>query len=490
MQLEQISANVRYRTPWEGVDLGFVMARHWFLPLWGLWWMTALPVTLLVVLFLNSSPVIAAVVVWWLKPLYEPLLLFWLSRRLFGEELTAREVVGQWRHIVLPRLLSNLTLRRLSPNRSFYMPVSHLEGLRGKDRLKRLYVLSDNQSSGAWLTIVGVHIEAALELGLLLFTLYMVPEELLPESMWSMLTSDASWITWLGNAYWLLAMSAFAPFYVAGGFALYLTRRSVLEAWDLELAFRRMQPRFKSARAAALTLLLTLFAGAGLSLPQESFAEEGSAAISSSEVRRAIDEVLAGEDFGKKSTERYWKYVGPKKDEKDDDSWSLPDMAWLGVVAEMLEYLLWVVAAVAVGWLLLYLLQLTDWLPQRRKKLEAKPSVLFGMPITPESLPEDVAASIRTLLAEQRLRVALSLLYRATLMHLVHDHHVRIPDSATEGECQRIVAAQRPAAEYTFFEQLTGLWILCAYGRQLPAAKAVDELTSAWQQLYGAPTHE
>src|SRR5512144_10727 len=114
MQIDQMSANIRNRTPWEGVDLGFVMARQWFWPLWRLWWLIALPVTVLSTLFLHNWPIAAALVVWWLKPLYEPLLLFWLSRRLFGEDLTVRETLGQWHRMLLPRLFSNLTLRRFS----------------------------------------------------------------------------------------------------------------------------------------------------------------------------------------------------------------------------------------------------------------------------------------------------------------------------------------------------------------------------------------
>ncbi len=33
------------------------------------------------------------------------------------------------------------------------------------------------------------------------------------------------------------------PVYVACGFSLYLNRRTVLEAWDLELVFRRLRQR-------------------------------------------------------------------------------------------------------------------------------------------------------------------------------------------------------------------------------------------------------
>lgn len=488
MRIDQISANIRYRTPWEGLDLGFVMGRHWFWPLWRLWWLTALPVTLLLTVLLQGSPAWAAFLVWWCKPLYEPMLLFWLSRRLFGEELSWREVAGQWRAILKPRLLANLTLFRLSPNRSFYMPVSHLESLRGAERSKRLRVLSGNQSVGTWLTIVGSHIEGALSLGFLLLLLYLIPENLLPDDIWRTLGNDASWLDWLGRGFWLLAMSLFAPFYVAGGFALYLTRRSILEAWDLELAFRRMEPRFRgdtgaSGRrrvAAAIVASLLLLISA---LPfSDSHAAETT--LTRSEAQSVIKEVLADEAFGTKKTEKYWKYIG-KTDEPKEDKSPKRDFAWLGGLAEFLEYLLWIGLAVVVGWLIYYLAQLADWLPQRRKSGgENKPSVLFGLPITPESLPQDVMGAIAALVGEGRLRAALSLLYRATLMRLVHDHHLKIPDSATEGECQRLVRSQRPDGEAGFFDSLTRLWVNCAYGHVLPAAHEITDLSQAWHALY------
>ena len=58
-------------------------------------------------------------------------------------------------------------------------------------------------------------------------------------------------------------MAIIEPFYVAGGFALYLNRRTALEGWDLEVALRRMGERAQAAsrsvdvaRAAALALAL------------------------------------------------------------------------------------------------------------------------------------------------------------------------------------------------------------------------------------------
>jgi hypothetical protein len=60
----------------------------------------------------------------------------------------------------------------------------------------------------------------------------------------------------------LLAMSVMAPFYVAAGFALYLGRRTRLEAWDLELAFGRAPPgaccRVQGFALVKLSLTLAL----------------------------------------------------------------------------------------------------------------------------------------------------------------------------------------------------------------------------------------
>lgn len=491
MQLDQMSANIRARTLWEGADLGFVMARHWFWPLWLLWWLTALPVMALSLLLLHQWPFAAALLVWWCKPAYEPLLLFWLSRRLFGEQLSLRETLGQWRRMVLPRLLTNLTLHRFSPNRSFYMPVSHLEGLRGAGRSKRLEVLSGAPAVGAWLTIVGAHLEGILELSLLMLLFYLIPDELQQESVWQLLGDEGPLITWLSNAFWMIAMSIVAPFYVAGGFALYLTRRSQLEAWDLELSFRRMAPRLKVA-PSVVTMAMAALLVATLTLPVGEASAGELAPLSREQARQAIDKVLGEEDFGKKQSEEYWKYIGKPAEEKDDSpAWDLDwGLDWVTQVAELLEYLLWLAAALLLGWLLYQLVRFLRYLPApERERPPPAPTVLFGLPVTPESLPSDIAAAIEALLTEQRLRAALSLLYRATLVQLIHTHHLRIPDSATEGECERIVSTGRPAEEAGFFARLTRAWIWCAYGNSTPASAQITQLTAEWQHLYGAASH-
>ena len=80
MDLDRISVVVRPRAAWEGVDLGFAMARNWFLPLWLLWWMTALPAYGIILLLFHEWTWAVLVLMWWFKPLYEPPLLFYKGR--------------------------------------------------------------------------------------------------------------------------------------------------------------------------------------------------------------------------------------------------------------------------------------------------------------------------------------------------------------------------------------------------------------------------
>jgi len=244
VDLSKLTVTPRPRNAWEGVDLGFAMAREWFLPLWALWWLGALPLNLLLVLLLPHEQFWLIIVLsWWLKPLYEPPLLFWLSRALFGERLPLKAVLRNWFSILRPRALANLTWARLSPSRSFYMPVALLERLGGRERSKRINILGRRQQAGFWLTYMGIHFEFALQLSAIVLLIVLLPEELEWLDWEGMFLNPGGLEQWLQYGIDLLVMSLIAPFYVAGGFGLYLVRRMELEAWDIEIAFRRMQER-------------------------------------------------------------------------------------------------------------------------------------------------------------------------------------------------------------------------------------------------------
>ncbi|MCP4992800.1 MAG: DUF4129 domain-containing protein [Gammaproteobacteria bacterium] len=494
MDLSRITAVIRPRTPWEGVDLGFAMARNWFMPLW-LWWLSsALPLYILFTLFIPEAWVVA-LLIWWLKPLYEPILLFWMSRAMFGDRPRWREVKSNWWRVVLPQLIANLSWRRLSPNRSFNMPVAVLEGLRGRPRRSRVEVLGRSQHVATWLTFVGVAMEGVLEVSFMVLIFIMIPEELHWVDLSDLFLAPGRVGEALQNFGNLIAMSVIAPFYVAGGFALYITRRSELEGWDIELGFRRIIARKRENKrrgSAVATVLLALC----MALP---FSQDTLAVtpLEQDQSRQLIAEVLTDDDFGKRETETYWAYIGKEdkeKEENDDDAsgfweslfeWLIKFIeGFMKGTASIGEILLWIGGGIALAAFIWWLSKNRGWLPGlpgRGEKAFEAPVSLFGLDLRPESLPDDIAASAGEMLEQGDVRGALSLLYRGALAIFVHQGRPEIPASATEGECLTRVEATRSELESHYFRRLTMAWLALAYGHFVPPREQVETLCNDWK---------
>ena len=75
MQIDQLKLALRRRNPWEALDLGLIMLRHWRGPIYRVWFATFVPFSLLILALLWQHPTIAFLVIWWLKPLFDRLLL-------------------------------------------------------------------------------------------------------------------------------------------------------------------------------------------------------------------------------------------------------------------------------------------------------------------------------------------------------------------------------------------------------------------------------
>lgn len=255
MQFNRIQAVVRPRNPWESIDLGFSMVRHWWKPLYKVWFATVLPLFLLIYLpvfgiytsFYDSS-VGAALLIWWLKPGLDRILLHFLSHALFGEQ------PGIWQTFkTLPRFLFKtrlwlaLTFWRFDFARSFNLPIWQLEDLRGKVASQRMSLLQKNtRNQAVWLTIVCLHFEGILTLTFLGFVSLMIPAHYELNFFEVFFYETAWWTEMLQIIASFIALSIIEPLYVAAGFALYLNRRIHLEGWDIELAFRRIALQIKN----------------------------------------------------------------------------------------------------------------------------------------------------------------------------------------------------------------------------------------------------
>lgn len=478
MQLDRLTAVLRPRNGWEAIDLGFQMARRRYLVLWLLWWLSALPVTLLASLLLYKHPSYVSSAVWWFKPLFEPVLVFWLSRALFGERLSFRQARAQWWQATRHRLLGNLTWRRFSPNRSLFMPIGLLEQPDRKAWGQRTRVFTRRESAGTWLTLVGMHVEMAIALGLVFGLVGLIPEGLLPDWDWRQWTGETNTLmAWVWNLSSLFAMSLFAPFYVAGGFGLYLSQRTNLEAWDVELTFRRL------AKSLAMGLLAASFVALSVVLPST----PAVAADTRERSAQVIQEVLQSDDFGKEEQVERW-VLSSSSDEESPEPGNLR-LHWLEGLAGVLEILAWTLVAALGAWLLIKLYryvqdrQLTAG-PGLTRPISREAAIRFVEMADPASLPPDIAAAARTLLGESRLREAISLLYRGSLAALVYGHALDLEASATEGECVELVSQHRPPEESDFFRQLTRHWVRTAYAGLPPDNDTANALLDRWQQFY------
>src|SRR5690606_10900865 len=267
MRLTDASVAIRPRSAWEAIDLGVLLARRHAGLLMASWAIVTLPLFALLTAVLWQYPSIVALLFWWLKPAWERLPLHILSRALFGDVPTLKESLRALPRLLKPQLIASLTWRRLSPTRSFDLPVLQLEGLGGEARSKRLTVLGQRHAGGAaWLTILGVHLEMLLWLGLATLIWALVPQQVELQLDWKTLIEASSgkwlWLEHLSNLLYALVLVFWEPIYVACGFTLYLNRRPDLEAWDVELTFRRLRQRLLGSAyalllaCAALTLAL------------------------------------------------------------------------------------------------------------------------------------------------------------------------------------------------------------------------------------------
>ena len=509
MQLERIAAVIRPRGGWEAVDFGFAMAQRWRGPVWRAWWAVVAPAWALAYapLALGIHPLLGLVVAWWLRPLFDRVPLAVLSRALFGESPRPGDVARS-----LPRLwgagaLGALTVRRLDPVRSFHLPVHQLERVTGAARRDRLAVLGRQRLDvAAGLTLACWVMELFVLTALFTLAAMLVPsgfDVAWGDHLGGLFTGEAHpAFVLLAGALAFLALALIEPFYVAGGFALYLDRRTHLEGWDVELTFRRLARRLRAGgRRGVAAALLVAVVGAGAAVAASEVggasggaSETGGAShevggashevgATSGEVREAVVEVLGHPDFSTRSKVRRWR-VRERWVEGEPEPAASPVQLPLGPLALVGEVLMWVAAAFLLGALLVLVVRRARWGGRAGAEPAAEPTtVLFGLDLAPESLPDDVPAAALESFRAGRATEALGLLYRGALARLAQRRSVA--SSWTEEECVRHLAGQLDPAGADWFGRLAVLWQAAAYGHRAPAEEAFVGLCGGWRSHLG-----
>lgn len=268
MNIENVTAELRPRSAWEAADLGARMIRRDAVDIYKVWFAITLPMIALATtaIYLGASSFWALLLYWWLEPITDGPILHIISTRLFGENTDYRAALKAAPGLAWRNKIFMLTPYRFHFARSIAVPVVQLEGVSGKRRRARATVLNHGiYNYGVGLTAAYQHLYLSLYVGLVLVGYALVPLEYQGTAGASWLAqfweSDTATSAMLALALSYVAQSVLHPWFVGCGFGLYINRRTQLEAWDVEVAFRRMVARRQLLATAALVLIVPVLLG-------------------------------------------------------------------------------------------------------------------------------------------------------------------------------------------------------------------------------------
>ncbi len=488
MRLEDVTAEIRPRSDWEAVDLGFAMARRSFWRCLSVWWLALLLPALVGIVLLRDHAFVFATLFWWWRPVASRMVLFELSRRLFGEAPSWRQVWKEIPRAWSRRFFYRLVWSRFSPWAPVTMPVEDLEGLRGQAYQQRTKLVMRRGEGAAFrLSLGGSLASVWLMLGLLGMVNMFLPEGqdgIFLESWQAVRAGEVGGIgqaaSWILVGCYLMALSLTDLFVTGGGFGIYVNSRTWIEGWDVELAFKRMANRIgmlSKLLIASCFLLLQLSSGAA-----ERPAEE------------VIREVKSHPDFVVQkmqvpvpdTSSSSSSSSGGSSSGSSSSRSSGGSMEWLQQVMQGFGNVLLVVCIVAALAFVAWLLWNFRHLLKDRSGLDGGPSegtkarVVMGMEVTPESLPEDIPDTAWRWWCEGRRHEAVALLYRGAISRSIELARVEIMESDTEGDCLRRIREAGSRAHPAYFKGLTGFWLGLAYAKDFPASDEVQGLCQQW----------
>ncbi len=505
MDLEKVTAKIRPRCGWEAIDLGITLVQKHALVLYKIWFVISFPLFLILTGIFCQSQEWMIFIFWWLKPILERPLLHFLSRELFGERLSAKQCIKAFFSLAKIQWFLSLTLRRFSFTRALDLPLIQLEGLRSHARTKRLRVIhSGDSGSAVWLHIIFSLVETIIYLSILALIFLMIPDVYLENfNLWKWIIADidSNFTTFIFNFFSYLAISLVAPFYVACGFSLYLNQRTHLEAWDIELAFKRLASRL-SERSENIKVRLASWASIGLIILMANIAappflnatevdavekfeqsaqqEIDSNNLSHTKAKKIIEEIKQGEDFHKIEIEETNQYRSSKDIDEDDSKFSSGWFVFAKIFAILIEFALWIFLVVLIIFLILKYKHLLVRGVSHKKLLRSRPAKLFGLDLNSQNLPDTPWLVAKQMIENKEYREALSLLYRASLIWYIDNSDAVIKEGYTELECLKQISTQTSLKSQQYMTLLTKNWRGLAYAHQTPKLTELNELCDQW----------
>jgi len=239
MKVEAIGIGLSRRSMFEAADLGVRLVGANARSVWRSYLPVHAAAVLVAFAFMPSS-------IWWsylflicMKPWLDRSLLFILARAAFREETRFADLLVVWREVWWRDLLATLTVRRLSPWRSYVQPAQQLEGQRGAERRRRVkQVLQNHRGAAFAMQSAFATVESFIAIGAVVLPMWFTTIDDRNDWVGLFYTGNEPWIVGLQFLIYAATVCVVEPFFVGAGFAMYLNRRVELEAWDIEQEFR------------------------------------------------------------------------------------------------------------------------------------------------------------------------------------------------------------------------------------------------------------
>ena len=501
--------SLRRRSVWEAIDSGILLWRSnfvHFIPFFALpAWIIACCLRFLP----DSYFYLSYLILWWLKPFFDRLLLHVVSRRFFsapgngadeasGHEASGHEASGRVRNLrrgilktLFRGLLGDLLWRRFSPGRAASMPIRILEQAdKTQFRRRKKALAAGGLNFCSFATVFGLAAEGMLLLGEFLFVI-VICQMFFPPALSYMRDNMQMTEIFIFAAYCLNFILA-ESLYVCMGFGLYINSRVEVEGWDLQLLFQKFSSGGSKvsgpAKNAALFICLFLIAAPAVhvsaeepsaeSAPVEFFPEHFPAP--GQEQVDKLKESLASKDFG--SEKAGW---GIRFKENEDQK-KIPDVnfaPWLEKIRRafslILRSLVVLVLAASVCFAFFWFVKFyrnSSW--QKRRGRGGG----YRNPAAAPQSPESLFARAEDLYGRNLFREAWAACLAGYIGIYSAYRSLSFPVDATEYDCLCLVRQHLPD-DAEIFAPLVQNWVLLAYGGRSPAGGAFEEALASGRSL-------
>ncbi|MGN0858053.1 MAG: DUF4129 domain-containing protein [Stenotrophomonas sp.] len=522
MRIEHLQLVLRPRSGFQAADLGMGLVRANARVVWLAWLAVVLPLAIVLNLagWYLDKLWLAGVLLWWLKPVFERIPLYVISRAAFGEQVSVGQALRAQAGFGLGSLPAYLLWRRFGLARSLMMPVDMLEGGPASLRRQRRNALLGDYGMAALVTWLMFHIELLLILGIVALSGLMLPPDMLGDAareLWEIIRSgDNTYSSLAMNVLEVIAMCVIGPLYVGAGFGLYLDARTRREAWDIELGLRRLRQRLQVLHQPLSAALLAV--GLGLLLVASPLARAGDAvqADATSKVvsdvdgpgpmkqtvaqpttasnaspasqqafSRAVNQAYAHPDFGqqRQRTERLGNEKKPAQAGSRKKSGRIAEMIG-AVLANIGSLVLYALLAVVLVLIVLAARRWLPWLRWRRTALTETAIEQHALSL-PDTLPDGIAERAQQLWQQGHGRQAMALLYRGSVAALDRLGQQPLPAGATEAQCLRAARQLPEASQRELFADTVRSWQQTAWAGQLPSEAGFAQLLQRLRQQPG-----